>query len=133
MVVCTATYTRMVSLATFTATFLGTTSPAYTARYIFDGTNKIVTINIPETRFNNTGASTSAFLTSNLPIPAEIRPSTIINIPARIISGNTFLPCGMIVIYTSGAIAIGVSDASNLFISGASVGTYLTNSITYMV
>ena len=64
----------MVSLATFNATFLGTSSPAQTARYMRDGTNKVVTINIPETRFTNTGASTSAFLTSNFPIPAEIRP-----------------------------------------------------------
>ena len=122
----------MVSLATFTATFLGTTSPAYTARYIWDGTNKIITITFPETRFTNTGASTAAFTSSKFPLPAEIRPSLVMNIPSRIVSGGTIL-LGVIAIYPNGSMAIGTGDNSNSFITCQSVGLYSGNTITYTI
>ena len=48
-------------------------------------------------------------------------------------SGNTLLPCGLIVISTTGAIAIATCDGANSFIGGASVGIYSTNSITYTI
>ena len=125
----------MVGVAPFTATFSGTVSPQFTARYIFDGKNKIVTITMPHNVFHNTGATTGVFNSSNLALPPEIKPATgvIFSVPVRIASGSTFLPMGIIVIYSTGQISICTADNAQSFISGQLCGTSGITTITYMI
>ena len=88
---------------------------------------------MPDNRFNNTGATAGIFNSSNLPLPAEIRPTSIISIPVRIASGSTLLPMGLFLVYNTGQMTICTPDNVQSFISGQLCGTYGTTSITYMI
>jgi len=128
----TSALSTIVNIASFSMTFLGTTVTGFKARYITDGTNKIVTITTPSgTIFTNTGANTSGFTATGSPIPAAIIPTTSTTSFIRVYSGGTNLPLAFCVISNSGGFSFGMPDLSNSFIGGAVVGFQGHTTITY--